>query len=184
MPRSSEIPDSKLTPCSSRSFSWSKYSFAAADIAKTSRGPIGLIRAIRPVYARLSILSDRLSDRSTALIPIVRKVLSEFPAEMKINNRQSFGALSQPHILRSPIRYHRPSPMFTNINVSDTSATIHLGGKEITARLNAGTKILPGECMAGECMDIAFDLSKASDFVPDTGERLNWGFRSLTLGVI
>jgi multiple sugar transport system ATP-binding protein len=51
---------------------------------------------------------------------------------------------------------------------SDTFVTTYLGGKEVTARLNAETQILPGERM-----DIAFDLSKASYFVPDTGERLN-----------
>lgn len=51
---------------------------------------------------------------------------------------------------------------------SDTFVTTHLGGKEITARMNADTRILPGESI-----DIAFDLSKASYFVPDTGARLN-----------
>ncbi len=51
---------------------------------------------------------------------------------------------------------------------SDTFVTTYLGGKEITARMNADTKVLPGESM-----DIAFDLSKASYFVSDTGERLN-----------
>ena len=52
--------------------------------------------------------------------------------------------------------------------VSDTFVTTFLGGKEITARLKANTKILPGESM-----EFAFDLSKASYFVPNTGERLN-----------
>ncbi len=51
---------------------------------------------------------------------------------------------------------------------SDTFVTTHLGGKEITARMNADTRVLPGESM-----NFAFDLSKASYFVPDTGERLN-----------
>jgi len=51
---------------------------------------------------------------------------------------------------------------------SDTFVTTRLGGKEITARMNADTQVLPGDTMK-----FAFDLSKASYFVPDTGARLN-----------
>ena len=51
---------------------------------------------------------------------------------------------------------------------SDTFVATQLGGREITARMNADTQILPGQSM-----DFAFDLSKASYFVPDTGEKLN-----------
>jgi len=51
---------------------------------------------------------------------------------------------------------------------SDTFISTKLGGKSITARMRADTKVT-----AGEGIDLAFDLSKASYFDPASGARLN-----------
>ena len=49
---------------------------------------------------------------------------------------------------------------------ADTFVMIRLGGKEVTARLHADADVTPGTEAA-----LAFDLDKASIFMPDTGER-------------
>ncbi|WP_375279815.1 ABC transporter ATP-binding protein [Pseudooctadecabacter sp.] len=51
---------------------------------------------------------------------------------------------------------------------ADTFAVLQLGGKHITARLHAETG-----AVAGQHLNLAFDLGKVSYFAPDTGERLN-----------
>ncbi len=51
---------------------------------------------------------------------------------------------------------------------ADTFAVMQLGGKHVTARLHAETG-----AVAGENLNLAFDLGKVSYFAPDTGERLN-----------
>lgn len=51
---------------------------------------------------------------------------------------------------------------------ADTFATLHLGGKQVTARLHAETT-----AKAGMPQKLAFDLGKVSYFSPETGERLN-----------
>ncbi|NIZ10003.1 ABC transporter ATP-binding protein [Pseudooceanicola sp. HF7] len=51
---------------------------------------------------------------------------------------------------------------------ADTYVVSELGGKPVTARLHAETS-----AMAGQELDLAFDLGKASYFAPETGERLN-----------
>jgi multiple sugar transport system ATP-binding protein len=51
---------------------------------------------------------------------------------------------------------------------ADTFAVMQLGGKHVTARLHAETG-----AVAGQSLNLAFDLGKASYFAPDTGERLN-----------
>lgn len=51
---------------------------------------------------------------------------------------------------------------------SDTYLVTRLGGKNVIARMRADTAI-----RAGETASLAFDLGKASYFVPETGERLN-----------
>ncbi|NBB96812.1 MAG: sn-glycerol-3-phosphate ABC transporter ATP-binding protein UgpC [Alphaproteobacteria bacterium] len=50
---------------------------------------------------------------------------------------------------------------------ADTYVVARLGGKEVTSRLSADTV-----ARAGENLDVGFDLSKASYFAPETGERL------------
>jgi len=50
---------------------------------------------------------------------------------------------------------------------ADTYVVAKLGGKEVTSRLSADTR-----ARAGEMLEVGFDLSKASYFAPDTGERL------------
>jgi multiple sugar transport system ATP-binding protein len=50
---------------------------------------------------------------------------------------------------------------------ADTFVVARLGGKEVTSRLAADTR-----ARAGETLEFSFDLSKASYFVPETGERL------------
>ncbi len=50
---------------------------------------------------------------------------------------------------------------------SDTFVVTNLGGKQVTARLNADATIV-----AGETASFAFDLSKASVFEPETGARI------------
>ena len=50
---------------------------------------------------------------------------------------------------------------------ADTYVVARLGGKEVTSRLSADTR-----ARAGQTLDFGFDLSKASYFAPDTGERL------------
>ena len=49
---------------------------------------------------------------------------------------------------------------------ADTFVMIRLGGKEVTARLHADADVAPGSEAA-----LAFDLDKASLFMPDTGIR-------------
>ncbi|SLN10635.1 ABC transporter ATP-binding protein [Pseudooctadecabacter jejudonensis] len=51
---------------------------------------------------------------------------------------------------------------------ADTYAVMQLGGKHVTARLHAETG-----AVAGQHLNLAFDLGKVSYFAPDTGERLN-----------
>lgn len=51
---------------------------------------------------------------------------------------------------------------------ADTFAVMRLGGKHVTARLHAETG-----AVAGENLNLAFDLGKVSYFAPETGERLN-----------
>ncbi len=51
---------------------------------------------------------------------------------------------------------------------ADTFAVMQLGGKHVTARLHAETG-----AVAGQNLNLAFDLGKVSYFAPDTGERLN-----------
>ncbi len=51
---------------------------------------------------------------------------------------------------------------------SDTYLVTRLGGRNVTARMRADTRV-----GAGDMADLAFDLAKASYFLPDTGERLN-----------
>lgn len=51
---------------------------------------------------------------------------------------------------------------------SDTFVVIRLGGSLLTARLHAETGAL-----AGQDVELSFDMSKASYFHPDSGERLN-----------
>ena len=51
---------------------------------------------------------------------------------------------------------------------ADTFAVMQLGGKHVTARLHAETGAI-----AGENLNLAFDLGKVSYFAPETGERLN-----------
>ncbi len=51
---------------------------------------------------------------------------------------------------------------------SDTYLVTQLGGKNVTARMRADTIV-----RAGENARLAFDLEKASYFLPETGERLN-----------
>ena len=51
---------------------------------------------------------------------------------------------------------------------ADTFAVMQLGGKHVTARLHAETG-----AVAGENLNLAFDLGKVSYFAPETGERLN-----------
>jgi multiple sugar transport system ATP-binding protein len=51
---------------------------------------------------------------------------------------------------------------------ADTYAVMQLGGKKITARLPAETKVVPGADYR-----LGFDLSKVSYFSPETGVRLN-----------
>ncbi len=50
---------------------------------------------------------------------------------------------------------------------ADTYVVSRLGGREVTARMPAETSAHPGQPL-----DMAFDLSRASWFRPDTGERL------------
>ncbi|MCF4099204.1 ABC transporter ATP-binding protein [Maritalea mediterranea] len=50
---------------------------------------------------------------------------------------------------------------------SDTFVVTNLGGKQVTARLNADAQIT-----AGETANFAFDLSKASVFEPESGARI------------
>ena len=50
---------------------------------------------------------------------------------------------------------------------ADTYVVSNLGGKAITSRLSADTG-----AKAGETLEFGFDLSKASYFAPETGERL------------
>lgn len=51
---------------------------------------------------------------------------------------------------------------------ADTFVVSQLGGKEVTARLHAETKAMPGQPL-----EFAFDLSKVSYFEPETGRRVN-----------
>lgn len=51
---------------------------------------------------------------------------------------------------------------------ADTYAVMQLGGKHVTARLHAETS-----AVAGQNLNLAFDLGKVSYFAPETGERLN-----------
>lgn len=51
---------------------------------------------------------------------------------------------------------------------ADTFVTMHLGGKQVTARLHAETLAKPGQMQ-----QLAFDLGKVSYFAPDSGQRLN-----------
>lgn len=51
---------------------------------------------------------------------------------------------------------------------ADTYAVMQLGGKHVTARLHAETG-----AVAGQNLNLAFDLAKVSYFEPETGERLN-----------
>ncbi|WP_300517647.1 sn-glycerol-3-phosphate ABC transporter ATP-binding protein UgpC [Aliiroseovarius sp.] len=51
---------------------------------------------------------------------------------------------------------------------ADTYVVSQLGGKHVTARLHAETS-----AQSGEMLPLAFDLSKVSYFVPESGERLN-----------
>jgi multiple sugar transport system ATP-binding protein len=51
---------------------------------------------------------------------------------------------------------------------ADTYVVTRLGGKEVTSRLPADTVARPGEALT-----FGFDLSKASYFAPDSGQRLN-----------
>lgn len=51
---------------------------------------------------------------------------------------------------------------------ADTFAVMQLGGKHVTARLHAETG-----AVAGQNLNLAFDLGKVSYFAPETGERLN-----------
>jgi multiple sugar transport system ATP-binding protein len=51
---------------------------------------------------------------------------------------------------------------------ADTFVVIELGGKHVTARLHAETG-----AVAGENLNLTFDLGKVSYFAPETGERLN-----------
>ncbi|MDF2235251.1 sn-glycerol-3-phosphate ABC transporter ATP-binding protein UgpC [Albimonas sp. CAU 1670] len=51
---------------------------------------------------------------------------------------------------------------------ADTYVVSRLGGAAVTARLSAETR-----ARAGQPLDVAFDLAKASFFAPDTGARLN-----------
>ncbi len=51
---------------------------------------------------------------------------------------------------------------------ADTFAVMQLGGKQVTARLHAETA-----AVAGQNLNLAFDLGKVSYFGPETGERLN-----------
>jgi len=50
---------------------------------------------------------------------------------------------------------------------SDTFVVTNLGGKQVTARLRADAEVV-----AGEQASLAFDLSKASVFEPETGARI------------
>lgn len=50
---------------------------------------------------------------------------------------------------------------------SDTFVVTNLGGKQVTARMNADVQIT-----AGDMANFAFDLSKASIFAPETGVRI------------
>ena len=51
---------------------------------------------------------------------------------------------------------------------ADTYAVMQLGGKHVTARLHAETS-----AVAGQNLNLAFDLGKVSYFAPENGERLN-----------
>ena len=51
---------------------------------------------------------------------------------------------------------------------ADTFVTMHLGGKQVTARLHAETSAKPGQMQK-----LAFDLGKVSYFAPGSGQRLN-----------
>jgi len=51
---------------------------------------------------------------------------------------------------------------------ADTFAVMQLGGKHVTARLHAETG-----AVAGQPLNLSFDLGKVSYFAPETGERLN-----------
>jgi len=51
---------------------------------------------------------------------------------------------------------------------ADTFAVMQLGGKHVTARLHAETG-----AVAGQNLNLVFDLGKVSYFAPETGERLN-----------
>jgi multiple sugar transport system ATP-binding protein len=51
---------------------------------------------------------------------------------------------------------------------ADTYVVATLGGKQVTARLHAETS-----AMAGQPLELAFDLGKVSYFAPQSGERLN-----------
>ena len=51
---------------------------------------------------------------------------------------------------------------------ADTYVVSRLGGAAVTARLSAETR-----AQAGQPLDVAFDLAKASFFEPRTGARLN-----------
>ena len=51
---------------------------------------------------------------------------------------------------------------------ADTFAVLQLGGKHVTARLHSETG-----AVAGQNLNLTFDLSKVSYFAPETGERLN-----------